>query len=138
MTILTELRDPRISDVTVTAVEVSADMRQAKVHVSIMGDETKQKLALRGLQNASGFLQSKIARRIDTRYTPRLRFLLDQGVKHSIEVSRILNEVLPRPTTSDLEDDEPEWDAELGDDDEGTDLADEPVDQSDEDDRDAP
>ncbi len=95
MTILTELRDPRISDVTVTYVEVAPDMRQAKVHVSIMGDEAKQQLAIYGLQNASGFLQQKIARRIDTRYTPRLRFVLDQGVKHSLEVSRILSEVLP-------------------------------------------
>ena len=46
-------------------------MRQAKVHVSVMGDETQQKLSLRGLQNAGGFLQAKIAERIDTRYTPR-------------------------------------------------------------------
>ncbi len=95
MAILTELRDPRINDVTVTYVEVSPDMRHAKVHVSIMGDEAKQQLAVRGLQNASGFLQQKIARRIDTRYTPRLRFVLDPGVKHSLEVSRILREVLP-------------------------------------------
>ncbi len=96
MAILTELRDPRISDVTVTFVEVSPDMRHAKVHVSIMGDEAKQQLAVRGLQNAAGFLQQKIARRIDTRYTPRLRFVLDPGVKHAMEVSRILSEVLPR------------------------------------------
>ncbi len=101
MAILTELRDPRISDVTVTYVEVSPDMRHAKVHVSIMGDEAKQNLSLRGLQNASGFLQQKIARRIDTRYTPRLRFVLDQGVKHSLEVSRILSEVIPPDTTED-------------------------------------
>jgi ribosome-binding factor A len=97
MAILTELRDPRICDVTVTLVEVSPDMRNAKVHVSVMGDEAKQNLSVRGLQNASGFLQQKIAKRIDTRYTPRLRFVLDQGVKRSIEVSRILSEVLPRP-----------------------------------------
>jgi ribosome-binding factor A len=95
MAILTELRDPRISDVTVTFVEVSADMRYAKIHVSIMGDVPKQELAVKGLQNAAGFLQQKIARRIDTRYTPRLRFVLDKGVKHSIEVARILSEVLP-------------------------------------------
>jgi len=104
MAILTELRDPRISDVTVTLVEVSPDMRHAKVHVSVMGDEAKQKLTLRGLQNASGFLQQKIAQRIDTRYTPRLRFVLDQGVKRSIEVSRILDEVLPREPVADEED----------------------------------
>ena len=101
MAILTELRDPRISDVTVTFVEVAADMRTAKVHVSIMGDETKQNLAVKGLQNSSGFLQQKIARRIDTRYTPRLRFVLDKGIKHSIEMSRILNEVLPENRAAD-------------------------------------
>jgi ribosome-binding factor A len=95
MAILTELRDPRIQDVTVTYVEVAADMRHAKVHVSVMGDEAKQKLSLRGLESASGFLQQKVARRIETRYTPRLRFILDKGVKHSLEVSRILGELLP-------------------------------------------
>ena len=95
MAILTELRDPRISDVTVTYVEVSADLRSAKVHVSVMGGETKQNLCLHGLQNSAGFLQQKVARRIETRYTPRLTFLLDQGVKHSIEVSRLLNQLLP-------------------------------------------
>ena len=95
MAILTELQDPRIRDVTVTYVEVSADLRYAKVHVSVMGSETKQNLSLRGLQNAAGFLQQKVARRIETRYTPRLTFLLDKGVKHSIEVSRLLSELLP-------------------------------------------
>jgi ribosome-binding factor A len=111
MAILTELRDPRISDVTVTLVEVSPDMRYARVHVSVMGDEAKQKLSLRGLQNAAGFLQQKIAHRIDTRYTPRLRFVLDQGVKRLIEVSRILDEVLPRPVPTD--EDNEEFDSEL-------------------------
>jgi ribosome-binding factor A len=95
MAILTEIRDPRVQDVTVTHVEVSPDMRHAKVHVSIMGDETKQRLSLRGLEHASGFLQQKVAHRIDTRYTPRIRFVLDKGVKHSLEVSRILGELFP-------------------------------------------
>ena len=95
MAILTELRDPRISDVTVTYVEVSGDLRSAKVHVSVMGGETKQNLCLHGLQNSAGFLQQKVARRIETRYTPRLTFVLDQGVKHSIEVSRLLSQLLP-------------------------------------------
>jgi ribosome-binding factor A len=97
MAILTELRDPRVRDVTVTFVEVSPDLRHAKVHVSIMGDESKQQLSLRGLESASGFLQQRINDRIDTRYTPKLKFVLDQGVKRSIEVARILDEVLPRP-----------------------------------------
>ena len=95
MAILTELRDPRIQNVTVTFVEVTGDLRLAKVKVSVMGDETQQELALKGLKNAAGFLQKKVGDRIDTRYTPKLKFELDQGVKHSLEVDRILKEVLP-------------------------------------------
>jgi ribosome-binding factor A len=94
MAILTDLQDPRIRDVTVVGVEVTPDMRQAKVYVSVMGNESKQNLSLRGLQSAAGFLQSKVAKRIDTRYTPKLLFVLDQGVKKSIEVSQILGRVL--------------------------------------------
>jgi len=95
MAILTEIRDPRIKNVTVTHVEVAPDMKSAKVSVSIMGSEKEQELALRGLQNSAGFLQSVIADQIDTRYTPRLTFVMDKGVKHSLEVARILKEVLP-------------------------------------------
>jgi ribosome-binding factor A len=97
MAILAEIKDPRVRDVTVTYVEVSPDMRYAKVHVSVLGDETHQRLTMRGLQSAAGFLQAKIAEQIDMRYTPRLSFLLDEGVKRSIEVARILKEVLPKP-----------------------------------------
>jgi ribosome-binding factor A len=101
MAILTELQDPRVRDVTVTWVEVSADLRYAKVHVSVMGDETRQKLCLRGLQSAAGFLQAKIAQGIEIRYTPKLSFLLDQGVKRSIAVARILQQVLPKAEADD-------------------------------------
>ena len=95
MAILTELNDPRIRDVTVTYVEVSPDLRHAKVHVSVMGDESHEKLSLRGLQSAAGFLQAKIAQKIEIRYTPKLSFVLDQGVKRSIAVAQILQQVLP-------------------------------------------
>src|SRR4051812_21131632 len=100
MAILTDLRDPRIEGVTVTYVEVSGDMRQAKVHVSIMGDDKQQQLCLHGLRSSAGYLQSKISDRIDTRYTPRLRFELDEGVKKSLEISRMLHELLPDTTSS--------------------------------------
>ena len=96
MAILTDLKDPRVADVTVTFVEVSSDMRLAKVHVSVMGDETKQNLCLKGLQNSAGFLQSKVGRRIDTRYTPKIQFALDKGMQHAMMVTRILEEVLPQ------------------------------------------
>jgi ribosome-binding factor A len=101
MAILTEMRDPRVKDVTVVGVEVAPDMKSAKVAVSIMGDEKKQQLSLSGLQNAAGFLQKKIADEIDTRYIPRLTFVIDKGVKNSLEIQRILNEVLPRPALPD-------------------------------------
>ena len=95
MAILADLRDPRIEDVTVTYVEVSPDMRQARVHVSIMGDDAKQKLCLHGLRSSAGYLQSKIADRIDTRYTPRITFQLDEGVKKSLAINQLLQELLP-------------------------------------------
>jgi ribosome-binding factor A len=112
--ILTRVRDPRVENVTVTAVEVSADLRTAKVHVSIMGDEAKQKLCMHGLQNSAGFLQGCLGERLTMRYTPRITFKLDKGVKHSLEVQRILSEVLPpgepavdnaEPPTADVESD---------------------------------
>jgi ribosome-binding factor A len=99
--ILFDMKDPRVKNVTVTQVEVAPDMRTAKVYVSVMGDDTQQNLTLRGLQNAAGFLQSKLSDTIETRYTPRLTFMLDLGVKRSIEISRILQEVLPKTPAAD-------------------------------------
>lgn len=95
MAILTSVRDPRVKDVTVTGVEMAPDMKSAIVHVSVMGGEAKQQLALRGLASSAGFLQSRIADRIETRYTPRLQFKLDGGVQRSIEMARMLAELLP-------------------------------------------
>jgi len=97
--ILTDLRDPRVRDVTVLGVEVSPDMREAKVSVSVMGPESQQLLSIRGLQNAAGFLQSRIADRIETRYTPKLRFVLDQGTKNVASVGEILERIRREQTT---------------------------------------
>ena len=110
MAILTKIRDPRVRDVTVTYVEVSGDLRQAKVHVSVMGDEKKQELCMHGLRSSTGFLQQKVSERVDTRYTPRLKFVLDSGVKKSVEVSRILGELLPE-ASHDESDEAPSLDA---------------------------
>jgi ribosome-binding factor A len=93
-TILYELRDPRVKMVTVTRAEVSGDLQHAKIYVSIMGTEAEQRLTLRGLRHASGFIQSKLAQRLQTRFTPVVQFVLDQGVKRSIEMTRLINEAL--------------------------------------------
>lgn len=91
--ILLELRDPRVQDVTVTRVEVSGDMRNAKVFVSVMGDESKESLSLHGLKNSAGYLQQRVGERIDTRYIPRLAFEIDKGLKNSLKVAALLEEV---------------------------------------------
>ncbi len=93
-TILFELRDPRVKGVTVTRAEVSGDLQHAKVYVSVMGTPREQQLCLHGLRHAAGFIQSKLASRLKTRFTPVINFVLDQGVKKSIEVSRLINEAL--------------------------------------------
>ena len=90
--LLMETKDPRVQGVTITKVEVTADMRQAKVYFTVLGGESKERNALRGLQSAAGFLQSKGARRIDTRYTPTLLFAVDQGVKNLMAVTKILED----------------------------------------------
>jgi len=101
MAIITDLRDPRVAHVTVTYVEVSPDMRHAKIHVSIMGNEKHQERCLAGLHSAAGYLQSKVANRIDTRYTPRIQFVIDKGVKNAAAVAQILKEVLPEEASED-------------------------------------
>jgi ribosome-binding factor A len=109
MAILTELRDPRVQHVTVLGVEVMPDMREAKVFVSIMGTPVQQKTTLRGLQNSAGFLQSRIADRIETRYTPRLTFVMDDGVKKSMAVAQILEQIAAeRPNAMESSADDPD------------------------------
>jgi ribosome-binding factor A len=93
-TILFELQDPRIKNVTVTRAEVSADLQHAKVFVSIMGTEREQNLCMHGLRSSAGFVQSKLGGRLKTRFTPTVTFIKDEGVKKSIEVTRLINEAL--------------------------------------------
>lgn len=93
-TILFELRDPRVKGVTVTRAEVSGDLQHAKIYVSVMGTDKEQQLTMHGLRHAAGFIQSKLASRLQTRFTPVVKFVLDEGVKKSIEMTRLINEAL--------------------------------------------
>jgi ribosome-binding factor A len=92
--ILFEVADPRVQGVTVLGVEVTGDLRNATVFVSVMGTEAEQALALRGLRHAAGFLQARVAARLQTRFTPILSFKKDEGVKKSIAISRLIDEAL--------------------------------------------
>lgn len=92
--ILFEVADPRVRDVTVLRVEVAGDLRSAVAFVSVMGSEAEQDRALQGLHHATGFLQSRVAARLQTRFTPVLSFKRDDSVKKSIEMSRMIEEAL--------------------------------------------
>ena len=92
--ILFHLRDPRIKSVTVLRVEVAGDVRTAKVYVSVLGTEKERALCLHGLNASRGFIQSKVADRIETRYTPVLKFVLEDAVSSGAEeADRILKEL---------------------------------------------
>lgn len=75
--ILFELRDPRVKNVTILNVETTDDLKASKVRVGVRGDAKIQSLTLHGLESSRGFLQSKIAERLETRYTPILKFVLE-------------------------------------------------------------
>jgi ribosome-binding factor A len=92
--ILFEVADPRVRSVTVLRVEVSADLKNATVYVSIMGTEAKRKESYRGLVHAAGFLQARVAARLQTRFTPVLKFKHDDSVKKSVELARLIEEAI--------------------------------------------
>ena len=92
--ILFELKDPRVQGVTVLRAEVTGDLRHAKVFVSLMGDAKQQKLTIHGLNHARGFIQSKVADRLQTRWTPVIQFVVDESVKKSIEITRLIEQAM--------------------------------------------
>jgi ribosome-binding factor A len=97
--ILFHLRDPRVKFTTVTRAEVSADLQHAKVYVSVMGSDRDRSLTLHGLKSAAGFIQSKVGDRMKSRYVPILEFVIDEGVRNSMEVARLLAEERARSGT---------------------------------------
>jgi len=113
-TILYDLQDPRVksAQVTVTRAEVSADLQHAKVFVSLMGTPKEQELCMYGLKHATGFVQSRLGSRLKTRFTPVVTFVLDQGVKKSIEMTRLINEALGKHGTDENDRQEGEGDEE--------------------------
>lgn len=92
--VLFELKDPRVKNVTVLRAEAAPDLRTAKIYVSVMGDEKTRALSMHGLNAARGFIQSKIADRLQTRYTPVLQFVSDPGIRVSVETSAVIRDAL--------------------------------------------
>lgn len=90
--ITTGLSDPRIGFVTVTSVETSPDLRTAKVHVSVLGDEEAREAAMAGLRSSHGVIQSKIAAETRMKRTPTLSFHYDPTVEQGMRISKLLDE----------------------------------------------
>ena len=87
-----ELSDPRIGFVTVTSVETSPDLRAAKVHVSVLGDDEAREAALAGLRSSHGVLQSKIAAETRMKRTPTVSFHYDETIERGVRISQLLEE----------------------------------------------
>lgn len=91
--ILNGLKDPRVGFVTVTAVEVTGDLRTAKVYVSLMGSEEQKKASWEGLQNSLGFLRTEVGRRLGIRHTPELSFCRDNSLDNSDHIKKLLTQI---------------------------------------------
>jgi ribosome-binding factor A len=92
---LLELKDPRIGFVTVTAVETSPDLRQARVFVSVLGSERKRRDTLRGLEAAHGVLQARLAHELRMKRTPQLTFEYDPSVERGVRMTQLIDELAP-------------------------------------------
>lgn len=95
-----EMQDPRLGFVTITGVQVSADLSHARVNVSCYGDEREQRESLRALRGAAGFLRREVGRRVRLRQTPQLSFQLDHSMAEAEQVQRTLLQLAPELAAS--------------------------------------
>jgi ribosome-binding factor A len=90
-----EIKDPRISPLTsVVAVEVAPDLKTCKVWVSVYGDEKAQADTLAGLQSAEGYIKNQLAKQINLRNTPELRFIVDESIAYGVRMSKLIDDVV--------------------------------------------
>ena len=92
--IRSEIKDPRINPMTsVVAVEVAPDLKTCKAWISVLGNEESQKDTLAGLKSAEGYIRSLLAKKINLRNTPEIRFVLDQSIAYVVSMSKMIDEV---------------------------------------------
>lgn len=97
---IAELKDPRIGFVTVTAVQVTRDLEHATVWVSVLGSEKVREQALAALEGAAGVLQARVNRELHLRRTPHLRFTYDAAVERGVQMSTLIDELVPAEETN--------------------------------------
>jgi len=103
--LLMDIKDSRIGFVTVTAVEMTGDLREAKIFVSIMGNEEQIKSTWEGLHSALGFIRREIGRRIKIRFTPEISFALDKSLDYSEHIQKLLLKIEQEGSHNQLETD---------------------------------
>jgi ribosome-binding factor A len=92
--IRSEIKDPRINPMTsVVAVEVAPDLKTCKAYISVLGDEKSQKDTITGLKSAEGYIRRQLARTVNLRNTPEIRFILDQSIEYGINMFKLIDEV---------------------------------------------
>ncbi len=92
--IRSEIKDPRIHPFTsVVEVEVAPDLKTCKAWISVLGDEDAIKDTLAGLQSAEGYIKNQLARKINLRNTPEIRFIMDQSIAYGVTMSKLIDEV---------------------------------------------
>ncbi len=88
-----EIKDPRINPLTsVVMAEVAPDLKTCKAYISVLGDEESQKNTLEGLKSAMGFIRRQLAKNLNLRNTPEIRFILDQSIEYGVHMSRLIDE----------------------------------------------
>lgn len=104
-----EIKDPRIDPLTsVVEVDVTPDLKYAKVYVSVFGDEEKKKATLEGLKSATPFIRTHLAKTINLRNTPELKFIMDESIEYGVAMSKLIDEVtkdLPKDSETESEED---------------------------------
>jgi ribosome-binding factor A len=88
-----EIKDPRIGFVTFTRVEMSDDLRYAKVYVSVIGSLPEKERTLQGLSSATGYIRRHLGKVLHLRYTPELTFLLDESLEHGAKIAQLLRQL---------------------------------------------
>jgi ribosome-binding factor A len=88
-----ELEDPRIGMVTVTRVDLSDDLRHAKVFVSFLGDDEEKERGLKLIRKARGYLRSELAGRLDLRVVPELAFVIDESAENYLRIEKLIREI---------------------------------------------
>jgi len=101
-----ELDDPELQNATVTDVEVSPDMRDAKVYVLVNGEETEIRRTLKNLQHAAGFVRQQVALNLDLRFAPHLHFARDTAEENAARIGRLLNELTDKGELQEKDKDE--------------------------------